>query len=372
MLAVVENQNLLRNEQNYVAGLHGIKEFCLLNYLNNYRVYRNFSADLMHDLFLGVFRRGLNEILIYLLDLGFTVKEINDAFSGFDWGTKDGEYYPETFTENKIRERTINLYAREVWAAIDYLPFFLRRFLGTDNEVYQFGLIMVDILDLVLKSKITDHEINRLNETIERHNNTFIRLFGELIPKMHYMLHYKRLIKLFGPLRLLWCFASERKHQFVKRYTNVCKSRRNLGFSIAKKMGIANAQLTLNKENIFKKIKEVGKQVVPRFEHLMRNFPNYQSSKYVEYKGIEYNIGDFIFENENEIACIIEIFVNLQEDNVYLITQKYKTEFVPHLRSYKINEATYRIVAENIDHFNHPPVNKHEYFENHYIRIRNF
>lgn len=34
-----ENENLIRNEQNYLPGRNGIKEFCILNFLNHYMVY---------------------------------------------------------------------------------------------------------------------------------------------------------------------------------------------------------------------------------------------------------------------------------------------------------------------------------------------
>lgn len=145
--AARENENLIRNEANYIPGRNGIKEVCILNFLSHYKVYQNFAADLTHDLFLGVFKRSFNEILLYLLNSGVNINEINEAFASFNWGSKDKEYRPPPFTESKIRDKSLNLYAREVWAVIDYLLFFLKKILATENTFCQFALVLVDILD---------------------------------------------------------------------------------------------------------------------------------------------------------------------------------------------------------------------------------
>lgn len=368
---VMENEQLIRREENYIPGLHGIKDFCLLNFLRHYKVFKNFTADIMHDLFLGVFKRGLNEILIYILNLGFTISDINEAFKSFDWGPKNREYHPPPLTAKKIQDKTINLYAREVWAIIDYLPFFLRHFISADNEVFEYALTLVDILDCVLKSKMSSEEIDQLNENIIRHNTMFLRLFGDLTPKMHFMVHYKRLINLCGPLKLIWCFASERKHQFIKRYTNICQSRKKIGMSIGKKMCISNAQLCLNETNIFKKLTYLGKTVESRHIHLIVDRQNYKSVKSAENHGLRYNLNDFIYINENIIGCIIEIFVNTQDENIILIVEHFQSEYIPHLRSYRIKESMEIVRAEDIDSLIYPPVNRHFYYEHYYVRIQN-
>ena len=57
------------------------------------------------------------------------------------------------------------------------------------------------------------------------------RFPNKMIPKMHFMLHYPRLISEFGPLQSLWCMRFEAKHQYFKRiagglnnYKNICRT----------------------------------------------------------------------------------------------------------------------------------------------------
>ena len=46
----------------------------------------------------------------------------------------------------------------------------------------------------------------------------YATVFGasSLTPKFHYMIHYPRLIGMYGPLRHLWCVRFESKHQYFK------------------------------------------------------------------------------------------------------------------------------------------------------------
>lgn len=128
--------------------------------------------------------------------------------------------------------------------------------------------------------------------------------------------------------------------------------------------------MSLMKTNIFQKIKIVGKILQSRYTHYLTNRQNYQSVKFIEYKGLKYDVDDMILCNCNVADCIVEIFLNHEEEKVVLITEKFHLEYVPHLRSYEVKESMNIIVAEDIDSFEYPPVNKHIYYGNYYIRTR--
>lgn len=306
--ALNEDGDLIRNADNYIEGANGIREESVLNALRFFKVYANFSADIMHDCYLGADKLDINEILKYLvLEEGIGVDEINDAITNFDWGRQNKHYVPAPFTEEAIVDNKIKLQAKEAWAFVDYLLFFLRNFIDVNNEIYIFATTVVDISDILLQSEISEEQINELERL----------MFGNLTPKMHFMTHYPRIIRLCGPLKHHWCFAMERKHQEIKRYTNVNKNRKNLCFSAAKKMSIQEAATFLNRKNIFTKISEISKDTISEYPHFHERLPNSQCVKFLKYCGQRYYIGDYIIHEDREfIFKILEIYVNTENEYV--------------------------------------------------------
>lgn len=366
--ATREIENLIRNAENYFANQFGVKELCVLNDLEFYKAYINFFADLMHDLFLGAFKRAINKILIYLLNIGITIAEINEALQMFDWGKKEKENRPPKYSRSSIIDETINIYARETWTFVSYILFFLRNFLNPENEIYQFAVTMVDILDYVTQTSVSQESLTHLNNLIHTFNDFYRQNFGDLIPKMHYMTHYARLYKLYGPLKYLWSFAYERKHQTVKHYAYACKSRKNVAQSIATKLCIEEAVMIENKTNIFEKITDIGKIMNSDYFYLVENHNNFKSIKSLTYKHVEYCINDYILEqNFNFANKIIEIHIN-DEELVILIVQEIEIEFIPHLRSYQIKNDTEHFRSAPIETFGFQPTNSHIYFNEMFIR----
>lgn len=95
----VLDPNILRKEDNFNECLEetnnearkGVRYDSWLNKFQYFRVFFNYSLDLMHDIFLGVFRYDLTAILrYYILVKGvFSLKEFNEAKRSFEYGRKD-------------------------------------------------------------------------------------------------------------------------------------------------------------------------------------------------------------------------------------------------------------------------------------------
>lgn len=59
-------------------------------------------------------------------------------------------------------------------------------------------------------------------------------VFGAVLtPKCHYLVHYARLMSMYGPLRSLWCMRFEGKHQYFKSLTNNCRNFRNITVTLS-------------------------------------------------------------------------------------------------------------------------------------------
>lgn len=101
----------------------------------------------MHDLYLCSFNTDLIEIFIFLVNDGIALEDLNHYINIFDWGQKNKEYKPCKITEN------------QAWALADNILFILRNFVDEGHDIYKFALKMVDILDIVSRSNLSQDDL---------------------------------------------------------------------------------------------------------------------------------------------------------------------------------------------------------------------
>ncbi len=77
---------------------------------------------------------------------------------------------------------------------------------------------LLEICRLVFKTTISTVEIEMLESLIFYFLSAFKECFNRKItPKMHFLVHYPRQIRLLGPLGPLWCMRYEAKHSYFKQ-----------------------------------------------------------------------------------------------------------------------------------------------------------
>ena len=75
----------------------------------------------------------------------------------------------------------------------------------------------------------TDNTIDILRKEITTHHETYKMIIKKpLKPKHHHLLHYVRMIKVFGPPRYFSCLHYEGKHRPVKKISKSVASRVNV------------------------------------------------------------------------------------------------------------------------------------------------
>nr|XP_047135570.1 uncharacterized protein LOC124812702 [Hydra vulgaris] len=101
-------------------------------------------------------------------------------------------------------------------------------------EVY---LILREICDIVIAPIVDSDSIYMLEELVAMFLKTFSEVFGSeyIIPKMHMLVHYPRLIRLFGPLRNFWCLRFESKHQYFKKAASNGRYFKNITKTLSKR-----------------------------------------------------------------------------------------------------------------------------------------
>lgn len=114
-----------------------------------------------------------------------------------------------------------------------------------------------EIVDIVFASKLNRELLSYLKLLTVDFLNELKRVFGDVItPKFHYMIHYSRLIEMYGPLRALWCMRFEAKHQYFKLVAN---SSRNF-INIAK---------TLSDRHQLRQCWEFSQNMIHEFEEVL-------------------------------------------------------------------------------------------------------
>lgn len=79
--------------------------------------------------------------------------------------------------------------------------------------------------------------IETLRDVIATMNEMYVQLFNmTLKPKHHFATHYPSLIEKFGPLRFMSSMRFEANHKFIKNYTKNTMSRKNISYSIGRKL----------------------------------------------------------------------------------------------------------------------------------------
>ncbi|XP_040073555.1 uncharacterized protein LOC115323428 [Ixodes scapularis] len=102
-----------------------------------------------------------------------------------------------------------------------------------DDDAYSVYLALRRIVDIVCAPQLTTNTIPYLKVLISDFYSAFTQVFPEVnvIPKMHYLIHYPRLIRLYGPLSKLSSMRFEAKHQYFKslarktrNFINICRT----------------------------------------------------------------------------------------------------------------------------------------------------
>lgn len=106
-----------------------------------------------------------------------------------------------------------------------------------EEHAWQLLMTLKDVVELAMSPIHTDESIGLLDSLIAEHRHRFSSVFPQekLIPKHHFVEHYPKLIKAFGPLVSLWTMRFEAKHHFFKKIVRQTSCFCNILKSMARK-----------------------------------------------------------------------------------------------------------------------------------------
>lgn len=237
---IFENKNLLRNKNEYIIHLSektfGIKEYCLWNDLPYFHNTENIHFDVMHDIYEGICRYDFGKILknfIYEKKY-FTLETLNNRIRLFDYTEADvGNKFPP-ITLSQVEKEMVIMSSSEMHAFATYFGMLVYDLIDPSDEVWELYLLLFNIINLASKSSFSKDVLIYLNYIIGEHHKLYISAFNShLTPKYHFLLHYSRIIKKFGPLSRLSSIRYEAFHKISKSNANVVSSRRNIPLTLS-------------------------------------------------------------------------------------------------------------------------------------------
>ena len=160
-----------------------------------------------------------------------------------------------------------------------------------------------------------------------------------LLNKHHHMLHYVELMRMFGPMILYYCIRYEARHYFFKLAATVCHNFRNvlktlmemLQMKLCSEKNKPKTPLVMGKQG--RKLHSVcdARHSALLIVAGLDRFSKVSQVNSVTLNGVTYRSDLFVtlklqtLGRHPEFACIKALYVSKDKDQIYIITQKWRT-----------------------------------------------
>lgn len=381
------DNNVLRSKENYSIDIitndlsaTGITEESIFNEIPFFHVVENYSVDVMHDLFEGVFHYNMCRIILYFVDetRSFTLDILNGRKQSFQYGESEIGNISPNITMDHLKKDKLNMSAREMQCFVHHFSLMIGDLVPRNNAVWDLFILLVKFFDLSFMDEMNADHIRLLKLTAEELNGAYIRLFNvNLKPKHHFLLHYSNIVEQSGPLKFLNCIRFEAKHREFKKYTNNITSRRNTPLSIAIKSQMKFAYKIMVQKGFQDEIFYSRMQLLT--QHEISDFGLKENTEYfhasvVVYKGTNFKINFHFTLSYPSIKLykILNIVVDKNE-NVFLICQEYTIcGYDNHYQSYEVGPAIEKVLNVSITELKTPPIHTHIVNSKIYFRYKNY
>ena len=117
---------------------------------------------------------------------------------------------PRVIMNLRSSESAVKQTASQMWRLSLVLPFLIGDLVDRKSKNWRLFIIRREICNIIFAPVVTMGLAVFLKELIIEHHTLFRQLYDtNLIPKHHFMIHYPRMMVMFGPLSKLWCMRFE-------------------------------------------------------------------------------------------------------------------------------------------------------------------
>lgn len=299
----------------------GVKYYCILSDLKYFHIISNPSVDTMHDIPEGGIPFVLKLLITQCVKAKiFSLETLNSIIQQFDFGFLDRRSIPSEINLNK---RSLGQNAAQSLCLFRCMPFILHRY----NKNAKFKALwrcvqpLHRIIEVSFSSKITEADLNSFNDAVHELASEIRALDVNLLPKIHFFLHYMSVTHAVGPVSYMNMMRYERKHNAMKQCVRGSQSFKNINQTIALK----HQQNLYSTGYSYKDDLESGALFSPNetffIEHetllntsiFANSFSRLKETKWLRFNHFEYRRELLIVNNE----CFCEILKILFIDNIW-------------------------------------------------------
>jgi len=219
-----------------LKAVYGVYGECPLSSLDYFDPIQCLPPDVMHDVLEGVMVFIVDMVIKRLVHQRIlTMKRIASCMRSFKYGSADITDKPEALPDDFVaKKKSISGRAVEKWCLFRLLPLYIGHLVPADCVEWQLYLSCRCICDFVLAPVVAKDELGMLEVLIAHHHRLLADIGANcFFPKMHYLVHYPRLMMLFGPLRHLWSMRFEANHQYFKQLAKRTRNFKNITATLA-------------------------------------------------------------------------------------------------------------------------------------------
>ncbi|KAM7313527.1 uncharacterized protein ISCGN_003389 [Ixodes scapularis] len=218
--------------------LYGVNDRSPMLELPYFDVTRQLPPDLMHDILEGGFESVLRPILKALVEGGVLSYSDMDRIASFAYGWNDKKNKPVAMNRSFLTSKAnLKGTASEKWCLLRLLGLILAELIPEGDADWELFLQFREIVDISFAPVVPSGYLPYLETTVQAFLVEFAQRYGStaIIPKLHYLIHYARMIREVGPLQQFWSMRFEAKHQYFKTLASRIKNFRNITLTLSKR-----------------------------------------------------------------------------------------------------------------------------------------
>ncbi|KAJ8671614.1 hypothetical protein QAD02_002873 [Eretmocerus hayati] len=296
-----ERREKLRKIEDYQKDLEhgpqksGLKDTSVFNDVDNFHIYENDYFDILHDISEGALEFALEEILYHFI---IKIKRLdidifNDRLKTFNYTANGFSNKPPPISFGNVNIKKFSLSGSETTTLFLILPFLIGDLIDLNSDVWQFYLVLREILDLVMAKDIEMKSTFLLDSLVEEHHKMFVTLFRRLRPKQHNMIHYGSCTRKRGPLSNINTVRYEANHAFFKTAAKSTYSREEITYTLCLKDQYSFHYNTKFGNGLKSRIESGPQSSVPTFVTGKYSFMDEHTFQcnWVQVRGFKYSIG---------------------------------------------------------------------------------
>jgi len=208
------------------------------------------STDILHDWCQKVCQYAMNFVFFSLLKTYKLIPLLllKTKLSTFDYGC-DSSSKPSVAISIEGQQVKYKTSTSQMLTLVRYFALIIGLYVPEDHSVWNFFLLLRRITDRLINRRVYFDSCEAFFYNIEEINRQYLKLSNNTLkPEFHFMIHYPRIMKKFGPLAHLSTFRFEVRHRLSKMAAHTAADRVNICKTIALKNQLMLNEIFLKRE----------------------------------------------------------------------------------------------------------------------------